>query len=416
MKKGFVHAALCALTLAAPAAAERLYVPALGTAADGSPLATKVWAADAHGVARQVAQRPAEKAGLIALEADSAFDVSAWMTRGGAVLGEVPAFGESEIYQAGVDVQLGDLPRPRAMASLLVGAANLSEQAASCQATLFDRAGRQIAEIPFEVAAKSLARESVTNGVGRIDFVRVTCDQSFYPFGLSTQQGGLMPVFAKGIGPNGACQQFLTLVPDTTGDYAASQAGQFHDATKAKAKGIICIKAPKQLNVAKAIYEWDVKVGPWSSRNRSGLHNLLYVFLDRYRSGVVGNVNAAGPNKSFVKVMQNVGMPKGSNTNQKAGYEMQKDLTYHQAYIFDAHNKLFTMQVFLNGQQVVNFSKECKPGNNGTLMVKPYGKGESQAGLAMVAEFGNHVGQHHPEEASIGWKYSNFKMRLILKK
>jgi hypothetical protein len=40
MKKGFVHAALCALTLAVPAAAERIYVPALGTAADGSPLAT----------------------------------------------------------------------------------------------------------------------------------------------------------------------------------------------------------------------------------------------------------------------------------------------------------------------------------------------------------------------------------------
>jgi hypothetical protein len=370
------------------------------------------------GVARQVAHRAAaEKAGLIEIEANSAFDVSAWLTRGGAIVGEVPAFGEIETYQAGVDVQLGDLPRPRAMASLLVGAANVSEQTASCQATLFDRAGRQLAEIPFEVAAKSVTRESAAKWMGRIDSVRVTCDQSFYPFGFATEQGGLTPVFAKGIGPNGPCQYFLMLtkVPGGIGSYAASQEGLFHDATKAKPKGIICIKAPSQLKVAKAVFEWEVTAGPWSTRNKAGMHNLAYVFLDRYRSGVVGNVNSAGPNKSFLKVMQNVGMPKGSNTNAKAGYELQKDVTYSFRYTFDAHNKLFTLQAFMNGVEIQKFSKEVKPGNNQTLVVTPYGKGDSQTGLAMVAEFGNYVGQHAPEEATIGWKYRNFRLHMTLK-
>jgi hypothetical protein len=383
-------------------------------------LATKVWAADADGVGRQVAQRAAAKAGLIAVEAGSAYDVSAWMTGArGEILGEVPTFAESEVYAAGADVQLSDLPRARAMKSLLLGASNLSEQTAFCQATLFNRAGRRIAEIPFEVEPKSLARADAASWMGRIDSARVTCDQSFFPFGVATEQGGLTPVFAKNTGPNGPCNQVLTLVPDTTGDYAVSQAGQFHDATKEKPKGILCIKAPKQLRVAKAIYEWDVKAGPWSSRP-SGIHNFGYFFLERYRSGVVGNVNALGPNKDFVKVMQNVGMPKGTNTNNKASYAVQRDQTYHLVYTFDAQNKQFTQQVFLGGQQVVSFSKEVKPGNNQTLMITPYGKGESLAGLAMVAEFGNYVNTRHlpdhPEEATIGWKYSNFKMKLILKK
>lgn len=357
MKKGFVQAALCALTLAAPAAA--------GPGSD--------------------------------------------------VLGKTPIFSESEAYAAGMDVQLGDLPRGARAASLIVGAVNLSEQTASCRATLLDRNGLRLADIPFEVPAKSSAREDAAQWLGRIDAVTITCDQSFSPFGVTTDGNGA-PSFAKGIGPNGACQRSPMLTKDPqTGHYTASVPGLFHEATKANPKGIFCIKAPAALHVAKAVYEWDVTIGPWSSRDKSGLHNLAYFFLDRYRSGVVGNVNAAGPNKSFLKFMQNVGMAPGTNTNEKSAYGLQPGVTYHFRYTFDAHNKLVTFQTFLGPVEVKRFSKECRPGNNQTLMVQPYGKGESQAGLAMVAEWGNYLGQHHPEEASVGWKYLNFKMDLTLK-
>ena len=417
MKKGFVYGALCALTLAAPATAEKFYVPVLGTtAADGSVLATKVWVADADGAERQVATS-AERAGLVAVEAESFESVRALMTgRGGDA--EAPVFTVEELYQAGTDVPLADLPKPRAMKSLLVGAANLSEKTASCQATLFARDGSRLGEAAFDVEPMSLARRNgLIAGRGRIAEVRVTCDQNFYPFAVASQASGKPPIVAKGIGPNGPCNLYLSLVKQPDGSYStASAPGVFHDATRANPKGIICIKSPEaQLKIAKATFEWDTTAGPWATRDHSGLHNLAYFFLDRYRSGVVGNINQAGPNKNFLKFMQNIGMPAGSNTNNKVSYTMQTGATYHQVYVFDAANKTAKMSLFLNGAQVATVSKDTKPGNDQTLVVKPFGSG-AILGVAMVAEFGNYFGQHPPEEASAGWKFASFKVNLVPKK
>ena len=121
MKKGLVYGALCALTLAVPAAAEKIYVPVLG--------ATKLWVASADGVERAV---PTGRVGLATVDADSVENVRALLDD----RLEVPAFTGEEIYQAGLEVPLGDLPRPREIKSLTVGAANVSEQTASCVATL----------------------------------------------------------------------------------------------------------------------------------------------------------------------------------------------------------------------------------------------------------------------------------------
>src|SRR3954467_2494340 len=120
MKKVLVYGALCALTLAIPAAAEKVYVPVLG--------ATKLWVASADGVDRAVSTG---RVGLVAVDADSYENARALLDD----RLEVPAFTEEETYQAGLEVPLGDLPRPREMKSLTVGAANLSEQTASCPAT-----------------------------------------------------------------------------------------------------------------------------------------------------------------------------------------------------------------------------------------------------------------------------------------
>jgi hypothetical protein len=416
MKKGFVYGALCALTLAAPATAEKFYVPVLGTtAADGNVLATKVWVADADGAERQVATS-AEHAGLVAVEADSFESVRALMTgRGGDA--EAPVFTIEELYQAGTDVPLADLPKPRAMKSLLVGAANLSEKTASCQATLFARDGSRLGEAAFDVEPMSLARRNgLTDIRGRVAEVRVTCDQNFYPFAVATEASGKPPIIAKGIGPNGPCNIYLSVLKQPDGSYqTASAPGIFHDATKAAPKGIICIKVPEQLKIAKVTYEWDTTAGPWSTRDRSGLHNLAYYFLDRYRSGVIGNINQAGPNKNFLKFIQNVGQPPGHNSGDKVNYTMQTGATYHQIYTFDAANKLATMQLFLNGALVAKVSKAVQPGNDQTLVVRPFGSGALE-NVAMVCEFGNYFGQHHPEEASAGWKFANFKLKMIPKK
>jgi len=412
MKKGVAYAALCALTLAAPAAAERIYVPVLGTTAAGDEvLATKVRVANGKGADLTSAGR----AGLIALEADSAAAVSAWtVDRAGKRVLDVPVFSEDEAYNAGVDVPLSDLPRPRAMAALAVGAANLSDQTATCKASLYDADGILTGQVAFDVEPRSLARKDGL-ATGRVKAVQVSCDQSFYPFAVAAGTAGKQPILAKGIGPNGACALWLTLARQSNGHYtAATVPGFFHEASKSNPKGIVCIKAPAQLNVASARFEWDVYSGPWSTRDKSGLHNLAYFFLDRYRSGVIGNINQAGPNKNILKVMQNVGMPAGTNTNQKIGYAMQTGQTYHFVYTFNAANKLATLEASLNNLPVANFSVITKPGNNQTMVVRPFGNG-GLAGLAMTNEFGNYVGQHHPEEATIGWKYGGLKIDLTLK-
>jgi hypothetical protein len=401
MKKGLVYGALCALTLAVPAAAEKVYVPVLG--------ATKLWVASADGVERAV---PTGRVGLVAVDADSYNNVR-------AVLDDrlqVPAFTEEETYQAGLEVPLGDLPRPRAMKSLTVGAANLSEQTASCLATFSRPDGSRLGEVQFDVEPMSLARRDALAAAGgaRVGAVSVTCDQSFYPLAVAVGASGKAPIIAKGIGPNGPCGIPVFALKQANGHYTAAVPGLFHEATKANPKGIICLKAMEDLRIAKAVYEWDVTLGPWSSRNKSGIHNLGYFFLDRYRSGVVGNVNALGPNKSLLKIMQNVGMSRGTNTNAKASYAMTTGQTYHAIYTYDAANKKATLQVQLGGQTVANFSVNAQPGNNQTLLLRRYGTGIN-VGLVMALEFGNYVGQHPPEEATIGWKYANFKLDMTLK-
>ncbi|HVS01024.1 MAG TPA: hypothetical protein VMW27_30685, partial [Thermoanaerobaculia bacterium] len=442
---------LCVVALAAPAAAERIFVPVLGpTAGDGSTLTTKVWIANTDGAGRQVAARfldsasaagdeqvvtpgatgqilsdlaSTEKAGLIALDAgtedeEPAVDVTAWMVGNKGLADEVPVFTDREVYAPGVDVPLAQLPRPRAMVSLLVGAANVSEQVASCTATLYGRNGGRLAEIPFEVAPMSLAREDALAraGKGRIAAVHVSCDQSFYPVAVATEGSSRQVVFAKGIGPNGPCNYTVALEQQAGGSWGANTPlAPFHAATRNNPKGIICLRAPQDLRIARAKFEWDVIVGPWSTRDRSGLHNLAYFFLDRYRSGVVGNLNAAGPNKSILKNMQNVGMPRGSNTNAKSNYLLQQNLTYHFVYTFDAVNRTTTFQTFLNGVQVNSFSQDARPGGQ-QILLRPYAPaGSGPGGLVMVAEFGNYNGQHHPEMPSWDWKFNNFKVNMIPK-
>ena len=401
MKKVLVYGALCALTLAIPAAAEKVYVPVLG--------ATKLWVASADGVERAV---PTGRVGLVAVDADSYENVRALLDD----RLEVPAFTEEETYQAGLEVPLADLPRPRAMKSLTVGAANLSEQTASCQATLSRPDGSRLGEVQFDVEPMSMARRDALAAAGgaRVGGVTVTCDQSFYPLALATQGSGKAPIIAKGTGPNGACTYFLSVLKQPNGHFATGQQGVFHEATKANPKGIVCLRSTQNLNIAKAVYEWDVYVGPWSSRDKSGIHNLGYFFLDRYRSGVIGNVNALGPNKSQLKIMQNISMAPGTNTNAKAGYLMITGQTYHVIYTYDASNKQATMQLQLAGQTVANFSVNAQPGNNQTLIFRQFGTG-NLAGLISSNEFGNYLNQHHPEEATIGWKYMNFKLDMTPK-
>jgi hypothetical protein len=367
--------------------------------------------------------RAPARAGLIAVDADDATSVQAFLVAGDGQregLADVPVFTASEVYQAGVEAPVADLPAGRALGSLLVGAANVSERAAACRADLYDEAGERVAAIPFEVPALSLAREDALawTRAERISAVQVSCDQSFYPVAVATasDDAKARPIFGAASGPSGACDYKLTLARQQDGTYtAATPAGIIHQASKPKPKGVVCVMVPAgEIRAGKIVYEWDVTVGPWSKRQRSGLHALMYTYLERYRSGTIGNVIAAGPSKSFIKFMQNVGMPRKQNTNVKGGFALDQGVVYHFVYTYDAARKTATLQMFdSGGHELKRISQGTRPGGQ-QILLRPYGKGGLQ-GLATVVEFGNRNGQHLPEVETWGWVYANWRMTVTPK-
>jgi len=443
MRRMFVYAALITLVAGAPAMAARVYVPMIGAPdGNGRAMPTEIWVANGQaktavtaGFVRggRVAQEKrfdvegggrlldrvagTGEIGLVAVDAEE-MAVSAWIPAGdGNGVSEVPVIGPDDSFHAGAEP---GLEVARDYERLLVGAANVSDQAASCHAMLFDESNVEIARIPFEVPAKSLARHDAAGWLGaqKAAYAQVGCDREFYPVAVTTQtgaDGATRAIVAKGTGPNGACKQIVTLAL-LPGDrqWGITLQGLVHQATRSNPKGIVCIKAPQELKIGVATYEWDVTVGPWSSRDKSGVHNAAYFFLERYRSGVIGNINVVGPNKDQAKWMQNVGMPRGNNTVAKAAFKAARVL-YHMIYTFDANNKRATWTIQDAAHvTIATVNGNVSPGNNQTLIVKPYGNG-GLAGLAMVAEFGNYLGQHHPEEATIDWTYANFRVTLIPK-
>jgi hypothetical protein len=442
MRRMFVYAALLSLAASAPVSAERLYVPMIGAPdGNGRALPTEIWvnggqakAMVTAGVVRggvvnkawRFEVQPggrlldgvagAGEIGLVEVDAQE-LAVSAWIPAGDGV-SEVPVIGPYDVYYATAEPGLeiaGDYDR------LLVGAANVSDRASSCHATLFDESNNELARVPFEVPAKSLARHDAAGWLGaqRAAYAQIGCDRAFYPVAVTTStgdDGGTRTIFAKDTGPNGNCDRWVTPAQTAAGQpWTFTAPGLFHQATQKDAKGIVCVKLPAaELRIGRAVFEWDVTVGPWSSKQKSGVHNLGYFFGERYRSGIVGNVNFLGPNKSLAKWMQNFGMPRGSNTNAKAAFEATQTL-YHITYEFDANNKTSTLTVRNSAREILKtVTGKNAPGNGQTLVLRRYGKGNLD-GLGMVMEFGNYPFQHLPEVATVGWLYANLDVRMFPK-
>jgi len=413
----FVSAALLAIAAIAPAKAERVYVPVLGL---GDTTATQVWVSRGVKAARVAT---ASEAGLLALDAKRAADVYAWVAD--KSLTQAPVIGEYDTFHAGAQ------PGMALAASydrLLVGAANLSNQRATCEATLFGGAHEELARIPFEVEAKSLYREDGRAWTAKhAASAEVTCNQEFYPVAATTTSNDQRVIFAKGTGPNGPCfsggaSRVLVPQKQPDGTYVINVTGVFHQASLANPKGIVCVRAPADVSgsswrLARIVFDWDVTVGPWWSKNKTGIHNLGYFFGNRYRSGVIGNFNGLGPNKSLIKNMQNFGMPAGSNTNVKTPYELINNKLYHTTYTFDASSKSARTDLKdSNGAIIKSMSQNASPGNNQTLVLDKYAS-TGVSDMVMVNEFGNYASNQsgHPEVPTPGWVYANLHIKFIPK-
>jgi hypothetical protein len=412
----FVYAALLATAAGvAPAFAARVYVPVLGgTAADGSNLRTQVWVGNEAKASRVASTAQAGR--LVPVDA-AAGDVYAWLND--ARLTRVPVIDLAETFHAGAQPGVSAFEKV-AYDRLSVGAANVGERAASCRATLYDAAHGVLADIPFEVAAKSLYQEDAAAWTkARPAAVEVSCDQEFMPISTATTASG-GTFIEKGIGPNGPCNEKLVPTKISEGVYEVRLDGVFHQASLADPKHVLCVRAPADLNgatwrVGKAIVDWDFLVGPWWSKKPEGIHNIGYFFGERYRSGVIGNFNGLGPGKSLIKNMQNYGMPRFQNTNVKAAYALEKTL-YHANYTFDANNKRAHTELQNSSRAVLKtLDQNTSPGGQPLSLTKYSSAGVND--MMLIAEFGNYNKNvpGHPEVPTPGWVYGNLVIRFFNK-
>jgi hypothetical protein len=315
----------------------------------------------------------------------------------------------TDAYPAGSSPWLADLA---GRSGLRLGARNLGTSAASCVVTLRSADGAEIGSSRFAVAAGAVGyADELSADVLAPDAAQVTCDQQFDPVSVARGNADGEQLVAKASGPNGSCQLWTDLARQPDGSYRASLPGLLHQPTKAKPKGIVCVRLASAVDFGTAVFDWDFVAGAWFPKRPTGIHNLAYIFTERYRGGVVANVNAV--NKSAIKFMQNYDMPIKENTNRTAQYQLRTNVVYHATYTFDAKTRWATLQLFLDGVEVRKLSQQIFPNGN-VLALSPYGKGPLD-GLAMVVEFGNYEPANPkeiPEVPTYGWLYGNLVLRM----
>jgi hypothetical protein len=419
MRRTFVYAALLALAGITPAMAERVYVPVIGVGAEGNALATQVWVTRG---AKATRVATATDTTLLSFEAKRAGDVYAWVADRNLTLS--PVIAESDAFHAGAQPGMAI---DQAYDQLLVGAANLGDAKASCQAMLYD-GDREVARIPFEVNAKSVYREDAAPWTStRATSAQVSCDQQFYPLAAATTNNGSRVIFGKAIGPNGDCASDgkpMLVVPasQSDGSWVVDVRGIFHQASLADPKGIVCVRAPADLNgtnwrIGKLIIDWDVTLGDWWAKKPSGIHNMGYYFGNRYRSGVIGNFNGLGPGKYLIKNMNNFGFPRGSNSTDKESYQLVPHTLYHVTYTYDANNRHVHVDLQDSNHNVLkSLDQDAQPGNGQTMVLQKYSSSGVQD-MMMVSEFGNYNALHtsEPEVPTPGWLYANLHLHFIPK-
>lgn len=319
-------------------------------------------------------------------------------------------FDARELASARDTASLAGIERDGGYRSLVVGAAVPGAKSARCQAQVFDRSGRILEEAAFDVDAGSTAQFDFAGRIGSRVAVaaEVSCNQAFYPYAAAAATGEPRLTWAEGVGPSGACDFTSEAIEIEPGLFIAGQEGTIHNARTEKAKGIVCVKVPRDLKLAKLVLEWDISVGPWHKKTPHGNHAMIWLHRGRFRSDTVANVNAFGPRKNFVRMNQNVDMAKQQNTNQKAGLALVNNNTYHVRYTYDAANRNITTEVFLNG--VLLKKMDMKGTAQNRLLSVPM-FGFSTKG-ALFAEFGHFQGQHFPEMPSFGWRYSSLRVEM----
>lgn len=434
MKKSLACSfALLALGAVAPLSAGPVYVPVVESAmADGTSLATELWIsnfdgeeraftsaflkADTDGTAAPAVRGrvPADQAlyldkaagerGLLEIDAEPGMEVNAWITvtRGKRTFFTgVPVISSDLAVSAGGATFLNGLRGDREITSLDL--VNLGREKAFCQVDFLRADGSAIgAGVSVEVPALSMSPFADALGLGSEKdalSARVSCDQSFYAYAVGVDNDHQVS-FAT---PSEAAVASRYEKSESKATVTFTQPGQYHSATKENPKKILRIPIPQNMRASRLIAEFDVTAGPWNPRLRSGSHGLMWLNRGRHRSNTVANVNALGPNKSLVKINQNLDLPPKDVTVAKGALAFQQGGKYHARVVYDAAAKSVALTVSRDGNvlKTLVFPATAK---GRVIELHPNG---------LFADFGHYNNQHLPEVSSLGWKYSDFKIEIF---
>lgn len=327
-------------------------------------------------------------------------------------------FAGNEISEARDTAVLDGFARTGGYRTLVAGAAIPGSKAAACQVRLVKMDGSVVDEVRLDVQGGTNAQFDFAERIGTrqaaaVAAAKVSCDQPFHAYAAAAGVNEPKVTWGEFRGPSGVCDFTVQAAElDQPGVFIAAKTGTIHTAATGNEKGIVCIKAPKDLALDRMTVEWDVNTGPWHKKTPHGNHSMIWLHRGRFRSGSIVNVNAFGPRKYFIKMNQNVDMDAGSRTKAQMGLALQPGNQYHVRSIYDAGNKRSFTEVFENGVMLKKMEIPTTARNR-TLLVPAFGYSEKGA---LFAEFGHNKGQHFPELPSYGWRYSNLRVEMHVKK
>ena len=400
--------ALIVLAAAAPLSAAPVWVPVVGPqGADGRPVVTQLRIAGSDGATKSYSA--AGETGLLELEGSQ---VDAWLQTardGRTFITRVPVISADNRLEAGATAFLNGLDRndrndrkDRKLTRL--GLVNLGAEAARCDVDFLAADGSlAAASATVVVPARSLQQlgDALADAAVTAVAARISCGQPFYAYAVGVDRTTSEVSFAT---PESALA-VKTAKPAVVakGTLVFNAPGLLHKATPQNEKGIVNIPVPSALALSQMVIDWDVTLGPWSTKNPAGNHALLWLHRGRFRSDTVANVNYYGPKKNFIKNNQNLDLPKTWNTNASGNVKLQTGQTYHFHYVYDASTEKIVITTSQNGR-VLKTMRMDGSADNDTLTVPASG---------LVTEFGHYHFQDGPEVATWGWSYSNLRVEMV---
>ncbi len=439
MHKRFAASLVLTALAAGPLQAAPVWVPVTGLQGTGGrTLATKVWISNYAGQTQSYSTLfrqadgvvvdddiqgnvPGERAvyfnkasageqtGLLEVEAAD-MQVDAWIqtSRGRRTFfTRVPVISADVRTEGGATAFLNGLDRNLTK----IGLVNLGAEAARCDVDFLNADGNlAAASATVVVTAGTLQQFDDALGVLPADHAvtaQVSCTQAFYAYAVAVNKATSEVSFAtpeSAMALKAAVKAPKTSV-DSKGTIVFNAPGLLHKASKQKEKGTIRIPVQQALALRQMTIDWDVTPGPWSTKNRAGAHALIWLYRGKFRGNTVANVNFYGPNGNFVKVNQNIDLPKGANTNASGGLQLAQGKVYHFHYVYDMPSQSVVVSVSQDGHTLKTI-RLASSATNGTLTVPAAG---------MISEFGHYSTQKGPEVPTWGWSYSNLRVEMVQK-